>query len=174
MTTGITASHSGRIVLTDLLVFALVYITPALSHVLPVPLYMLDPMRLFFLTGMVLAGSRWNSYLLAMSIPLFSSLVTGHPSFWKGTLISFELAVNFYLFVQLMHIRRLPVPVVIAGSIIISKILYYGAKHLYLQTGLIQGELISTPVHLQVLTVLIVTTVISFIFRKKITEQYGQ
>lgn len=174
MTTGVNSTAAGRIVLTDLLVFLMVYITPALAHVMPVPLYMLDPMRLLFLTGMVLARSTGNSYLLALTIPLFSSLVTGHPSFMKGTLISFELAANFYLFTQFLKIEKIKLPVALLTSILLSKVIYYGAKHLYLNAGLISGELISTPLYLQFLTVIIVTAEITLIFSKKISEQYGR
>jgi hypothetical protein len=43
------------------------------------PIYLADPMRIVLLAGLLLTRNLKNGILLAVTIPLFSSLVIGHP-----------------------------------------------------------------------------------------------
>jgi hypothetical protein len=52
-------------------------------------------------------------------------------------------------------------------SIILSKIYYYLVKSILVSTGILQGELFSTPVYLQIAVALILSGYLYFISRKK-------
>ncbi len=147
-------------VAVDFLILLLVYFIPALSHVTPFPLYYLDPMRLLLLTGYLLSRNPVNAYILAVTIPLFSMLVTGHPVFYKSLLISFELLSNMLFFHFLLSKTKWPAAVLIFISIIFAKLIYYGCKYIFIQAGLIEGGLIATGL----LTQLWVITGLSLLF----------
>lgn len=67
----------------------LIYFTPALSHLLNFPLYLIEPMRLMLILAMV-HSNRLNASA-AVSLPLFSFAVSGHPLFYKMSAILLEL-----------------------------------------------------------------------------------
>src|SRR5688572_29738515 len=92
-----------RILAHDVIILLVIYFLPSLAHFAPFPLVMLEPMRALLFVGFVLSYNKWNAYILALTIPLFSSLVTGHPVFFKATLISTELLVHLTLFIILFN-----------------------------------------------------------------------
>ena len=164
--------------LTDAVALLFVLVVPALSHLTAVPFYLLDPMRL----GALLASrSRVNGLVLAVALPLFSCAISGHPVFPKCLVIATELSVNVLLFSCLVHAftarlssgagdgasvdlsgRVLSFRIGLAAfiSILLSKTVYYGLKALVLGTGLMQMELVSTALWVQ----LVVAVLISVLF----------
>lgn len=132
---------------------AFIYFTPALSHILSLPIYLIEPMRLMLILALVHTNKR-NAYLLAFTLPLFSFLVSGHPVFAKMLLISFELALNVFLFYYIS--KRTPNVLFAAlGSILLSKAAYYLVKFGLLQMLLLNGNLVSTPLFIQLITTLV-------------------
>jgi hypothetical protein len=112
--------------LIDLSALALVYFTPTLVHLLNFPVYMLEPMRVMLIISFAYSAKR-NSYLLALSLPLFSFLVSGHPEFLKMMVITAELTLNVYLFYFLLERRSgtfLAALLSIAGSKLFCYLLY--------------------------------------------------
>lgn len=163
-----TASSSlPKIFITDILVLTLVYFIPALSHVTPMPIYLLDPMRLLLLTGFLLSRSNTNAVILALTIPLISTIVTGHPPFFKAILISIELLSNIILFVYLINKINWKAPILLFISIVASKIIYYSLKFLFIRLTLIDGDLITTDLLIQLATVTFIT-IVFWLFYKKI------
>ena len=167
--------------LTDAVALLFVYLVPTLSHLTSLPFYMIDPMRVAVL-GALLVSKDWkNGLLLALSLPLFSFAVSGHPVFPKCLLIAAELSVNVLLFVWLSRIfvrsaspssfasspengsaAKAPGSAAIVGvaafvSILLSKALYYGLKALVLSAGLMQTELISTALLVQLAVALLIS-----------------
>lgn len=149
-----------RNIITDVAILICIYFIPALSHVAPFPLYLLDPMRILMLAGYVLTRQNANAYILALTIPLFSSLVTGHPPLFKSLLISIELSVNLYLYIQLLNRSKLHIAFALFLSIIGSKLVYYTLKFVFIATDLIEGALITTDLLAQLGT----TIFVSFVF----------
>lgn len=160
-----------KIILTDVLILTLVYFIPALSHVMPIPVYLIDPMRILLLTGFLLSRNNTNAFILAATIPLISTIVTGHPPFYKAILISIELVSNIWLFVYLLKKLTWSAPILLLISIIASKIIYYILKYLFIQFALIQGALITTDLLIQLATVTFIT-LIFWIFYKKINPVF--
>lgn len=128
------------------------YFLPAFSHLLSIPVYMLDPMRIIVLLSVVHTSKR-NAYLIAATLPLFSFLVSGHPVGVKSVLIVSELILNAWLFYRLYEMASNKFAVMVI-SIAVSKIYYYAAKTFLVSTGILAGEIISTPLILQVVVIL--------------------
>ena len=146
-----------RNAVVDIMILACVYFIPALSHLAPFPVYLLDPMRVFMLLGYLLTRNNANTYLLAATIPLFSALVSGHPPFFKAILISFELIANIFIFVQLLKWDKFHSAIALFVSIFISKFFYYLMKFFFIRLGLVEGDLISTNIPVQIGTMLFLT-----------------
>ncbi|MDD4555381.1 MAG: hypothetical protein PHP04_14355 [Bacteroidales bacterium] len=163
----LSKSFSIKKLLVDSALLAVVYFIPALSHLCPVPLYLLDPMRLVLLTGLLLTRNNVNACFLALTIPVFSSLIVGHPPMVKAILISIELTVNVLLFIQFLTKPKWYVPIALFVSILLSKMVYYSVKFTMIKTGILDGVLFSTPLYIQMGVVLLITLVFSAIWMKK-------
>ena len=172
---------------TDAVALLFVLVVPALSHLTAVPFYLLDPMRLAVLGALLASRSRMNGLVLAVALPLLSFGISGHPVFPKCLVIAAELSVNVLLFWWLASVVK---PTSGAGkevaaepdsgedaaaepagnavriglaaflSILLSKAFYYGLKALVLGAGLMQMELVSTALWVQ----LVVAVAISVCF----------
>lgn len=153
MTNSITIKNTLPVVITDILVLLATYFIPALSHLAPFPLYYLDPMRLLLFSAYLMCRNKNNAFLLAATIPLFSSLVTGHPVFYKAILISIELLINIACFVWMIKKVKWHPGVVIFIAAVISKICYYLCKYIFLRIGLLTGELKATDLDIQLYTI---------------------
>ena len=153
------------------MVFAAIYLLPSISHILPVPLYWLEPMRIGMLTGYILTRNMWNGILLGVSIPIFSLITSGHPELYKAILISFELTVNVFILALAYKKYQLPPTLMLIGSIIVSKVAYYAMKHLFMVFGLLGGNLISTGVINQLLALAVIAVLFSLFMPKKIDDQ---
>ncbi len=133
----------------DVFALAFIYFVPAISHMLSIKLYLIEPMRLMLILALV-HTTRKNAYLLALTLPMFSFLISSHPVLIKTMLISAELAVNvalFYLLVKKIHV--LPA---IFLSIWLSKIFYYLLKYVSILTVFPGERLIGTPLLIQLTT----------------------
>lgn len=152
-----------KVYLIDLAIITFIYFLPALSHLTALPLYYLEPMRLAMLFA-IIHTSKKNALIIAVTLPIFSLLVSSHPGFLKAILITGELLVNLVLFYSLSR----KITVFSAGllSIIISKLLYYCSKYIFIQTQLIDGGLISTPLLVQLIIAVLVSIYAGLMFNK--------
>lgn len=142
-----------RTIFIDAAAIAFIYFVPAISHMLSLPVYLIEPMRIMLILA-IAHTTRRNAYILALTLPLFSYMVSAHPLFLKSLLISLELAVNVWLFFTLSNIIRNSFSAM-AAAIIGSKVFYYALKFLLLQFAFLQGSLFSTPIYLQLATTLV-------------------
>lgn len=146
----------------DVFALAFIYFVPAISHLLSIKLYLIEPMRLMLILALV-HTSRKNAYLLALTLPMFSFLISSHPVLIKTLLISAELVVNVALFYLL--VRRIHVLPAIFISIWLSKIFYYALKYVSILTVFPGERLIGTPLLIQ-LTTSVVFSIYLFLFFK--------
>ena len=159
--------------ITDAVAVLFILAVPALSHLTSVPFYLLDPMRLAVLGALLASRSRVNGLVLAVALPLVSFAISGHPVFPKCLVIAAELSVNVLLFVWLERMfsgRRFGVGIAAFASILLSKAFYYGLKALVLGAGLMQMELVSTALWVQ----LVVAVMISVLFALWWNRHSGQ
>lgn len=136
-------------ILFDLTALVAIYLVPAISHLFSFPVYYLEPMRIMLILAIV-HTTRKNAYLIALTLPLFSLLISAHPSLVKTSLITSELLLNVWLFYFLSEkLSNKMFGMFI--SIILSTIFYYLIKLIMINTALISGNLISTPLYIQII-----------------------
>ena len=162
----ITSVHSLSIskiknILFDLIALLAIFLVPAISHLLGFPVYYLEPMRIMLILAIV-HTSRKNAYLIALTLPLFSMLISAHPSFVKTSLITGELLLNVWLFFFLSE-KLSSKTLGIFISIIASKIFYYLVKFILITSVLMSGDLLSTPIFIQIIMLLVFSSYIYLI-----------
>ncbi|TVQ92470.1 MAG: hypothetical protein EA393_03435 [Bacteroidetes bacterium] len=116
-----------RSIVFDIVALGFIFLMPAFSHMLAFPLYFIEPMRIMVILAMV-HTHRNNAYLLALALPLFSFVMSGHPILVKAIIISLELMIMvgaFYLLKKYIHIFA-----AIFSAIILSKVFYFAVKFL--------------------------------------------
>ncbi|MCK5076917.1 MAG: hypothetical protein KAR38_11100 [Calditrichia bacterium] len=155
------------VTVVDFTMLCLLYVTPAFSHLVSLPIYLFDPMRIFLFLAAGLTNKK-NTYFLALTLPIFSFFISGHPFFIKSILIAGELLLNVYLF-YLIKEKIGQTYLALGLSILISKILYYFGKFILIKSMLIEGKLITTPFIYQFVVILLVP--ILFIGVKKFKEK---
>ena len=153
-------------ILTDTTAMAFIYLVPSISHLVSFPVYLIEPMRLMLILAMV-HTSRKNAYLLAFTMPLFSLLISGHPVFPKMLLIALELSMNVFLFYILLKKVKYTFPAILF-SIFFSKILYYSLKFILIQVAVINTEIVSTPILMQVITTFLFSIYLYVFYKKNI------
>lgn len=164
------------IILNIFFILAL-YLTPTISHYLNVPLYLFEPMRIIVVLAIV-HTNRLNAIFLALTLPLFSYLFSGHPVFPKFIIVMFELLINvtlYYYFLNLFSNHMLynwkRVGFVFSAamivSIILSKAMYYLIKFGLIKVMLLESDMISTPFYIQIIVAISLTVYILIFYRVK-------
>ncbi len=141
---------SWKSIFIDLSALLFIYLIPTFSHLLQFPLYFIEPMRLMLILALAHTNKQ-NAYFIAISLPLFSFLISGHPIVAKMVLISMELSLNVFLFYLLKERIKNIFPALFL-SIIISKSAYYLLKYFLISFAILQMGLISTPILIQFTT----------------------
>jgi hypothetical protein len=154
-----TLSKHRNVLLIDVVLLVALYLVPVLSHLTAIPLYMLEPMRIAVIIALLFTN-RTNAYFIAMTIPLASVLLTGHPEPLKAALMCVEFTglVAIYSFLALK--LRMPNIAALAAGILLAKVVYYALKSAALSAGLLAGNLVSTPLKTQL--ILAIGTVVVF------------
>ena len=129
-----------------------IFFVPALSHLTALPIYLIEPMRLAVILAVVHTSKR-NAFIVALALPIFSFLVSAHPVFIKSFLIMAELLLNVALFFFIKEKIKNDF-ISMLFSISISKTFYYSVKLILINSLLINGDLISTPIYIQLITMM--------------------
>jgi len=152
-------------ILLDIIALVVVYFTPKFDQLVHFPFYMVEPMRLMVVLSIV-HSSRANSYLLALSLPLFSWAVSGHPEFYKMLVMTGEITINVFLFYYLIRkIDSVFLPMII--SIVVSKILCYIFYLVFFSMMFIREEAEPSFLIAQVISTLVFSFYIFFVLRIK-------
>jgi hypothetical protein len=152
-------------IIFDILALAFIYFVPALSHLFNVPIYLIEPMRIMLILAMV-HTTKTNAYLIALTLPLFSFLISSHPNIFKGMIITAELLLNVWLFFEISK-RITNKFLSMLSAIVISKLVYYLLKFGLISFAVLESGLISTPIYLQVITSVIFSGYLYLIFRRR-------
>ena len=129
------------------------------------PVYLIEPMRLMLVLAMV-HTNRQNSYLLALTMPLFSFIISGHPVFAKMFLIGMELSLNVFLFYLLSRRMKHIFPAIFA-SILLSKAIYYLVKFGLIQMAVINTGLVATPLLVQLVMAVAFSSYVAVFFTNR-------
>ena len=150
MTAALAILHRHRsILLIDVVLLVALYLVPALSHATALPVYLLEPMRVALIVALLFTN-RANTYFIAVTIPLASVLVTGHPEPLKALLMCIEFSILVAAYGLLAQRFRIPAFAALAAAILCGKLVYYMMKAGALSAGWLSGSLVSTPVKFQV------------------------
>ncbi len=160
-----TRSLVTRSFLFDILALAFIYFVPTISHMLNVPLYLVEPMRIMLIMAIAHTAKR-NAYLIALTLPLFSFLVSAHPHMLKVMLITIELVINVWLFYYLSKKWKNYFGSMLT-SIFLSKGIYYLMKYALISFAFLDSSLVSTPVFLQIITMVIYSGYLFFVLSRK-------
>lgn len=164
-----TASLSKKELLKALLLdagaLAFIFLAPSLTHLLSFPVYMLEPMRVMLILSLA-HSSKKNSYLLALTLPLFSFLVSGHPEAVKMMVITAELVLNVFLFYLLSERIR---NIFWSGmlSILVSKFFCYLAYLAVFSLAFVRAEAAPLFLLVQAATTLVFSTYLFLLFKRK-------
>ena len=138
---------------TDLIIITAIYLLPSLSHITSVPFYLFEPMRLA-LVFCIINTNRKNSLIIALTLPVLSLIISSHPVFAKSILITGELTLNVLLFYAIT--KRLDNKfIAMLFSILMAKLFYYSGKFLFIGFGFLSGDIISTPLWIQLMMMLL-------------------
>mgnify|MGYP003390472070 CR=1 FL=1 len=163
--TSITKKTLWQIILVDILLLLIIYFVPTISHLTSFPIYLLDPMRLVVLGSIVFVNDKRNSYILAVTIPIFSFFVSGHPILYKNLIISIELLTNVYLYNYLIT-KNKHVFLSALGSIVISKSLYYILKSALIYFSVLNTSLFDTSIAIQIVVTILISVILSLTHKK--------
>lgn len=154
----ISAKSNLKIFFVDLLILFFIYLIPAISHLFAFPVYYLDPMRIALVVAIITTSKR-NAFIIALTLPLFSFLISSHPSVVKSLLLCAELTINLGLFYLIKDkFNNLLLPFFI--SIIASKLIYYTLKFTFINFGMLNDNLISTPLLFQLIAAIVMSFII--------------
>ena len=159
-----------RSIVLDILALTFIYFVPTISHLLNVPIYLVEPMRIMLILAIAHTNKK-NAFLIALTLPLFSFLISSHPNIFKAVIMTMELVLNVWLFYELA--KRANQFVAMLSSIVLSKIFYYLLKFGLISFAVLQSDLISTPIYLQVITSLVFSGYLFFIFRRNQINSAG-
>jgi len=149
----------------DIIGLVVIYFIPALSHMFSIPFYLLEPMRLMLILAIAHTSKR-NAIIIALTLPLFSYLISGHPIPPKALIMAIEMMLNvvlFYFFAR--RIRNYFGAMVL--SILASKVVYYFMKFGIIHYGIIGGDLFATPIYLQLILTLVYSSYLFVVFSRK-------
>ena len=146
------------------------YCIPALSHMVAYPIYYFDPMRVIILIGFLNYRNKWNSAFLALTLPLASYFISGHPIMIKNAIISIELLLNVVLLSLLLR-KKVNTFVAVLGSIMVSKIVYYSLKYVAINLSFLQADLIDTNIWYQVVVGFILASTWALLNRQSNEKQ---
>lgn len=153
-----------KTLLVDAALLAGACLIPAASHLLALPLYMLDPMRWLLIAAIVMGykddNLLTNGLLMALLLPLVSCAVVGMPTMGKALIIMAELGANVALFALMS--KKMNTFLAMLLSIVAAKGLYYGLKGL-----LLGGALLGTSWMIQLAMALAMAGVMALILKKK-------
>jgi hypothetical protein len=154
MTTALATLREHRnTILIDVVLLSALYLVPTISHLTATPLYKLEPMRIALIVALLFTH-RANAYLIALTIPLASAWITGHPPPLKAVLMGIEFTILVATYIHLVRKDRIPAFVALTAGILLGKVVYYAMKYVVLSAGWLGGSLVSTPVQTQVVLAL--------------------
>jgi len=150
----------------DFIGLLFIYFVPAISHMLSVPLYYIEPMRLMVIIAMINSSKR-NSYLIALSLPVFSFLISSHPIFPKMLIMTLELGLNVWLFYMFARLMRNYFYAMLL-SVVLSKGVYYLLGYMAVQMSYMSsGEMSTSPLYIQAIVTVVFSMYVFIMFSRK-------
>ena len=147
----------------------LIYFLPDISSLLDVQFYQFEPMRVIVIFAIV-HTSKENTYIVAVLLPAVSYLFSSHPSVVKTFILSGDLLINIFLYFSLMKLK-INKFLLMSMCIVASKIVYYLAKYLLIHFLVLKGNLIATPIYIQIVILIIISGYVYFLDKLSLLNQ---
>ena len=157
-----TLNQHRKVLLIDVVLLAALYLVPSFSHLTALPVYMIEPMRVALIVALLFTNQT-NAYFIAVTIPLASVLLTGHPAPLKAVLMCIEFSILVAAYGFLIQRLRIPAFAALTAAILLGKVVYYTMKAGALSAGWLSGSLISTPLKTQLVLALGTAAVFGFV-----------
>ena len=160
----ITTSKSDtlfRVIAVDLIILTTICLVPALSHLLAVPFYKLNPMLLCLLAAMVLVRDRRNALLMALLMPVASTLTTGFPTAANLACMIPELLVVATLVPLCM--KKMPAMVSVVIAAMSGKVVFYTLRAVLFAPA----TLVGTNIWLQIGVVVAAAMAFGLVIRRR-------
>ena len=154
-----------RTAITDVAALLFVGLVPAVSHLFNFPVYYIEPMRIMLVLAL-LFSSRWNAFALAIALPLFSFLISGHPFPLKMIIIMAELLLNAWLFLLFYRNSKMPF-LSTFGSIVLSKMFCYIMYLAVFSMAFVKDEAESAFLIAQVVLSVLLSGIVWFIVNRR-------
>jgi hypothetical protein len=151
--------------ITNIAALAFVGIVPAASHLFKIPIYYIEPMRIMLVLAL-LYSSRWNAFALAIVLPLFSFLLSGHPAPIKMMIIMAELLINAWLFL-FFYQKSGKAFLSSVGSIIISKAFCYAMYLTVFSMAFVKAEAEMVFLFAQLILTLLLSSFVWYIINRR-------
>ena len=161
MKTKVTLNLSSSFILDILAVLFIIFLGD-ISRFVSYPIYILDPMRMMVILAIAFTP-RWNVWVLALLLPFVSYFMGGHPHIMKTSIMAAELLLNVWLFWFLFDKIKMSLLAILL-SIMFSKAVYYLLKFICLQMGWLSGDMVSTPLYIQIITTIAFSTFVFLVF----------
>ncbi len=149
----------------DLFAVAFIYLVPTVSHLFSYPFYIFDPMRMMLILAVAHSTKR-NTFLLALTLPLISFIISAHPVFLKALLMTGELTINVFFF-YLLQKKFSTTLLSMFASIIIAKVFYYAGKVLLVNFSFLKMDIVSTSILLQLIMASVFSVYVYLIWKNK-------
>ena len=118
----------------------------------------------------IIHTSKENAYILALLLPAVSLLFSNHPSVIKTFILSGDLLLNIFLYFNLIKFKVNKF-LLMSMCIVASKLAYYLAKYLLIQFSVLKGDLIATPLYIQLLIVIILSGYVYLVDKLSLTNR---
>ena len=147
----------------------LIYFLPDISSLLNIPLYLFEPMRVIIIVAIV-HTSKENSYILAVLLPAASFLFSNHPSIIKTFILAGDLLLNIFLYFSVIkfNVNKF---LLMSMCIVAGKLAYYLAKYLLIHFSVLEGDLIATPIYIQILIIIILSGYVYLVDKLALTNR---
>lgn len=169
MSTNLTAiqSHStiSKSIFLDVIALAFIYFLPALSHIGNYPLFLIEPMRIMLIIAIMYTSKR-NAYMIALTLPAFSYILTHHPVFYNTLIMTIELVLNIWLFYFLSN-KLKNYFFAILTSILVSKAVYFMLSFGLVNLHLLDSALISTPIYFQFILAIVLSSILFIVLARR-------
>lgn len=152
-------------IIFDFVCLAVMFFLPAMSHLSALPIYLIEPLRIMIILGLVHTRKE-NAIVMAALLPIFSYLVSGHPFFAKMLVISIEMVLNVGIYFFLVKLLNKPFfPMLLA--IVFSKMFYFGCEYLFLGELIKMHSIGSHPLYIQGILTVLLSIYASILIKRK-------
>ena len=161
----LTNKEKFKTLVFDIICVGVMFFVPAVSHISKLPLYLFEPLRIMIILSVVHTRKE-NTYIMAVALPVFSYLVSGHPFFGKMIVICFEMLLNiglFFIFSKFIKNNFLSMTL----AILISKGFYYFCQYVFLRELSEIYNIGEHPLYIQGLLSIAMSVYVYYILKRK-------